>query len=256
MRLWIMSDLHLEFAPMEVPTRLPNADICILAGDITNRGVAPSIQWAAEKISPYMPVVFVAGNHEYYRASYVEGRRDGLTRAANFPNLHFLDNNHLELGGIILAGSTLWTDFALLGHRDFSMREAATKMNDYRAIKYSKQPYRKFTPSITARLNMNSSEYLATVFDEARDKPVIVVTHHAPSMRSLKTEFQNDPLAPAYASNLDADISTWSPSLWIHGHTHTAVDYHIGNTRVISNPRGYPDEPAFKAFNPNLVIEV
>ena len=26
---------------------------------------------------------------------------------------------------------------------------------------------------------------------------------------------------------------------WIHGHTHDACDYMIGDTRVLCNPRGY-----------------
>lgn len=34
----------------------------------------------------------------------------------------------------------------------------------------------------------------------------------------------------------------WAPMLWVHGHTHEAFDYRIGNTRVIVNPRAYPNE--------------
>ena len=42
--------------------------------------------------------------------------------------------------------------------------------------------------------------------------------------------------------------------LWIHGHSHQAVDYEIANTRVLSNPRGYPDEHT--GFDAALVAEV
>jgi hypothetical protein len=39
-------------------------------------------------------------------------------------------------------------------------------------------------------------------------------------------------------------------SLWIHGYTHTSIDYKLRGTRVIANPRGYFSES--QAFNGNL----
>ena len=43
--------------------------------------------------------------------------------------------------------------------------------------------------------------------------------------------------------------------LWIHGHTHFNVDYKIGQTRVVTNQRGYVDTPN-ETFDPSLVLEV
>jgi Icc-related predicted phosphoesterase len=43
--------------------------------------------------------------------------------------------------------------------------------------------------------------------------------------------------------------------LWVHGHIHSQSDYHIGETRVIANPRGYPREEV-GPFRPDLVVEV
>ena len=43
--------------------------------------------------------------------------------------------------------------------------------------------------------------------------------------------------------------------LWIHGHTHFNVDYKIGQTRVITNQRGYVDSLSAN-FDPKLVLEV
>jgi hypothetical protein len=31
-------------------------------------------------------------------------------------------------------------------------------------------------------------------------------------------------------------------ALWIHGHGHDRVGYHIGKTNILSNPFGYPHE--------------
>jgi len=85
--------------------------------------------------------------------------------------------------------------------------------------------------------------------------PTVVVTHHAPSARSLQPDFQSDLLSAAYASHLDEFVSTCGAALWVHGHTHWSVDYRIGNTRVLANQRGYPDA-APNGFDPALVVTV
>ena len=61
----------------------------------------------------------------------------------------------------------------------------------------------------------------------------------------------------AYASNLEALIEARGPALWVHGHIHTSSDYRIGATRVVCNPRGYPDiESGFNAsFTVDLPVE-
>jgi Icc-related predicted phosphoesterase len=80
-------------------------------------------------------------------------------------------------------------------------------------------------------------------------------THHAPSQRSVPIEHQNDILSAAYASSLDALVENSGAALWIHGHLHQAQDYAIGQTRVICNPRGYPDESDTGFFD-SLTIEI
>ncbi|MCU0545370.1 MAG: hypothetical protein MUE44_24895 [Oscillatoriaceae cyanobacterium Prado104] len=78
---------------------------------------------------------------------------------------------------------------------------------------------------------------------------------HAPSKKSIMPPFDRDILSAAYASNLDDFVAKSGAQLWIHGHTHTQFDYTIDATRVICNPRGYPDEPN-ERFNPQLVVEI
>lgn len=64
-----------------------------------------------------------------------------------------------------------------------------------------------------------------------------------------------DPLAAAYASELDALVAGSGAALWVHGHTHRRADCALGATRVPSNPRGYPDAPV-PGFDPGLVASV
>jgi len=67
----------------------------------------------------------------------------------------------------------------------------------------------------------------------------VVVTHHAPSARSLTYQEPSWLLDSAYASNLDHLMGEERVRLWVHGHTHLATDYEVMGTRVVSNPRGY-----------------
>ncbi len=64
MRLQILSDLHLEFGDRQRPR--PLADVVVLAGDI-HQGKA-GLTWAKRNF-PNTPVIYVLGNHEFYRHS-------------------------------------------------------------------------------------------------------------------------------------------------------------------------------------------
>ena len=64
MRIWVISDLHLEFADWRPAP--PDADVCVVAGDVLTRGPEHSLEWLAQHIARRMPVVFTAGNHEFY----------------------------------------------------------------------------------------------------------------------------------------------------------------------------------------------
>jgi hypothetical protein len=41
---------------------------------------------------------------------------------------------------------------------------------------------------------------------------------------------------------LEAVMMEFGRALWVHGHRQHAVDYEVGRTRVVSNPRGYEGE--------------
>ncbi len=69
MKAWILSDLHCDHGT--IPPPVPDdADIALIAGDVLND------QWLLE-VAHQLPVVFVAGNHEFYKRD-VPGRLDEL----------------------------------------------------------------------------------------------------------------------------------------------------------------------------------
>ncbi|MCY1232558.1 Calcineurin-like phosphoesterase superfamily domain protein [compost metagenome] len=256
MRLWIISDLHTEFKQFTLPEPLPDADLCVVAGDFGVGGPALALDWLHRNIAPTMDVIFVAGNHDYYRTAYIEALRDAREAATGYSRVHFLENNSVVIDGVTFAGCTLWTDFALNGHQEVAMFEARTGMNDYKRIKYSKRPFVRFTPERTVRTHLDSRRYLEEALSRTTGSKTVIVTHHAPSRLSIPAHLASDRLSPAYASNLDHLMMEFSPSLWVHGHIHEAVDYTIGCTRVLSNPIGYPGERAGIPGISRLVVEI
>lgn len=254
MKLAIFSDLHNEFTPWAPPESIKDADVVMLAGDIDvgEKGVL----WAAKTFS--QPVIYVPGNHEFYKGVYQSVLKKMRT-AAQDTNVHLLNDGEVTIDGVQFIGSTLWTDFELSGTKPISALFALEKMHDYRVIRFNQGGrYRKLTVGDTVRLHSEGLAYLKQQLTTLKNnnQKTVVITHHAPSVQSVVPEYKDDKLAPAYCSNLDAILHEFEPLLWIHGHTHHNVDYHIGNTRVLSNQRGYVPEERIKTFNENFMIEV
>jgi hypothetical protein len=198
--------------------------------------------------------VIVPGNHEFYGHTYPSLVRKLVMRAAALgPHVHVLSDAAVVVGDVRFLGTTLWTDFRLLGDPAAGMAAAQLEMTDFRRIRVEPS-YSKARPSDTVVWHTRSLRWLRQTLDVAHDGPTIVVTHHAPSGRSLNPSYA-DSAASAYASALDPFVASSGARLWIHGHTHHCVDYQIGGTRVLSNQRGYPDEPV-GGFDASFVVDV
>jgi Icc-related predicted phosphoesterase len=252
MKLWVFSDLHLEYADLSSPLAIPEADVCVVAGDLM-RAPANGVHWLAQHVMPAMPCVYVAGNHEFYRGGIKECLEDGRAAAERFSDVHFLENDFVIVGGVRFIGATLWTDFRIDGTQHLSMHHARERMNDYRRIALQRSPWQRFVPAAACRMHQDSRRFIEETLHADRDIPTVVVSHHLPSIKSIPARFDRD-FNGAYASNLEDVIEDGRPALWIHGHTHESCDYTLGHTRVVCNPRGYADENA--AFNRQLVVEV
>lgn len=248
MRVHILSDLHLEFAPF-IPNNV-DSDVVILAGDVhtgTN-----GIKWILQTFSD-KPVIYVLGNHEFY-GQKLQKLIGNIKEIAQGTNVHVLDNDQTEVGNVVFLGATLWSDFRLMGDPVVAGAIAQAGMNDSRRIRLLPN-YRRFLPKDARAFHAQSLQWLGNQMDGVRGKKIVVVTHHAPSPRSIPTRFERDPLNAAFASNLDHFVAGYGAALWIHGHIHHHSDYTIGSTRVIANPRGYPSEPNI-GFDPTLVVEI
>jgi predicted phosphohydrolase len=247
-RLHILSDLHLEFGPFSVPPM--DADLVVLAGDV--HVGTEGLRWIRQNIR-YVPVVYVLGNHEFYGEAVPTLYRT-LKQDCEGTNVHLLENDVFEMDGVVVLGTTLWTDFALNGDHVIAETMANIDMNDFKQIRLAPH-YRKFTPADSRAIHLQSRRWLDATLQKFSGKKTVVVTHHAPSPRSIDSKYLGDPLNPAFSSNMESFIEEREAALWVHGHLHSCSDYKIGRTRVLANPRGYPRENT-GGFNPELVIEI
>lgn len=249
MKIRCLSDLHLEFTGYEIDYLTPaGEDLVVLAGDI-GIGVA-GLDWARRAI-PDRPVVYVLGNHEYYKHDFDTLLADARQRVAG-SNVHLLENDALDLGGLRILGCTLWTDFRALGEarREPAMKLATRLLNDYAVID---RGARRLSVEDTERSCLRSVQWLAAAI-AASDRPVLVVSHHPPTLATQSPFFANTLGSAIFHNDFDALIAP-PVRAWIHGHTHYSVERYINGVPVLSNQRGYPRE-ALQAFRWDHLLEV
>jgi len=247
MKVQIISDLHQEFGITELD--FGRADLVIFAGD-TNLGIK-GIEWIKKQIKT-TPVIYILGNHEYYKGSYPK-TLNKIREAAQDSNIFVLENESLELEGIRFHGATLWTDFSLFGNPVTYGMLCQGKMNDYKMIRRDPS-YSKMRSIDTFILHQQSRKWLEESLATSSSRN-IVITHHAPSIKSVPEAYKEDALSAAYASDLEELILNYQPEYWIHGHIHTPANYQIGATNVICNPHGYINEK-YNGYEKELIIEL
>ncbi|GAB0156908.1 metallophosphoesterase [Chryseobacterium sp. Alg-005] len=248
MKIQIISDLHQEFGYTDL--NFDRSDVVVLAGDV-NLGTK-GVEWIKSKI-PDKPVMYVLGNHEYYKGSYPK-TLNKIKEAAIGSNVIVLEDNFVDLDGIRFHGTTLWTDFSIFGDPMQYGMICQSAMNDYKKIKRDPS-YSKMRTIDIFKIHQLSRMWLKESLTHSKDLKNIVITHHAPSIQSVPEHFKNDPVTSAYASNLEDFIVEHQPLYWIHGHIHTPCRYKIGKTEIICNPHGYIDEK-YNGYDKELIIEV
>ena len=256
MRLQLLSDLHMETEACE-PEPAPGAELLVLAGDIDST-------WAGlERFRGWpVPVLFVAGNHEF------DGRE--LTRA--WPDLREraekLGFTMLERQSTVIAdaqgrrirfvATTRWCDFDLFGaaQRERAMRAATYFMNIMRSTRHGVP----FDAAGVRAEALACRAWLAAelaVANTGWDRTV-AITHFGPSLRSADPRYGKQPGTASFCNADDALLQ--HADVWIHGHLHCRHDYRVphasGETRVVCNARGHARKGEADGFDGRFVVDV
>jgi Icc-related predicted phosphoesterase len=237
-----MSDLHLEFGKMEVDPE--PADVLILAGDITTNA---NMHWINEQAKKFEAVIFVPGNHEYYRGSLDATLVKMRDRAA--PNVHVLNNEVVEVKGQRFVGSTMWTN---VNNYDPNIAlRVMNSLNDFQYIRFGGADgyANKFSIFLWQELNRTAISFLRI---NVRPGDV-VITHHAPHKKTdIERYGVNNPINHLYGSDLTELIYLTQPVVWHHGHLHESFDFNVENTKILANPRGYANHNKYEGGNPDF----
>jgi Icc-related predicted phosphoesterase len=254
MRIVPFSDIHNEQRGTKYIPEVPDADVCIVAGDM-DEPIAASIEYLQETLGKRMEVIYVAGNHDHWNHTYRDNIKAAYAASDRCPNVHFLENEVIVIDGVRFIGATLWTDYRWKGKDPlFAKQNAERVIEDYKLIGWSDRPKTLIRADNLEQEHYRSRRFIQDALKVPFEGPTVVVTHHGPHPRSVFHWYEGDMLTAAYTSDLSEIIFKGAPALWVHGHTHRSFDYQVFDTRIVCNPVGYegtenPD------FNPNLVID-
>lgn len=253
MKIALLSDLHLSVHPLNVPHT--HADVVVIAGDLHRPTQA--MAWARQFAQP---TLFVAGNHEFYGSDLVTTQAQLCALAAG-SQVRVLERSEWQHGGVRFLGCTLWSDFRLFTspeQRAEGLHKAQEYVRDFSRIGIAPDFPDRFTPTVSQLLFDQSVVWLEERFAQPFAGPTVVITHFAPTLASIASQFVGSPLNACFVSDLQAQILRWQPQLWLHGHMHHSCDYQVGATRVVANPRGYAPQGMLEnpAFAPDLVLEI
>lgn len=263
-KILVLSDLHLEFLgfePEEDAVRA--ADVVVLAGDI-HQG-SDGIVWARQTFRD-KPVVYVAGNHEFYGGFWDE-TLEQMRLVARANDVYFLEDETVTIDGVRFLGCTLWTDFEYHGQYVLEKMkyQAEHWFSDYHSISLDRAKTR-LTANATLARHRASRAWLESELPKGDPVRTVVVTHHYPHRNSTAPKYVSDAMTAVFGSHLPQELLLQA-DLWIHGHTHGSCNYRLDSEvhgdkrylRVVCNPRGYQrgwtaEEMENPKFDPALLM--
>lgn len=242
MKIVYCSDLHLDNYKYGIGYDLvkntTGADVLLVIGDIAEYALNHHSMFYDYVSHEYKHVIIVEGNHEFYFSDYKK-IIDNKIYPCKHDNVHILRNNSIIIEDVLFYGGTLWSNLSNLSELDkFVIKQM---ISDFSVIKYDGSGfcpeymlpyYNEFVDNL----------YNEVIYGNVDINKKIVLSHFAPSRKSIATRFLSSNLSPYFCNDMDNLVIDSKANFWLHGHTHDSFDYMLGNTNVLCNPRGYPNE--------------
>ena len=252
MKFYYCSDLHLDnyYFSTRIGSYYPKAllndinkdfkeSILLIAGDLAEKKYMDNhIKLLKRLCKKFKFVLYVEGNHENYEWN-MSNKYEYSKIAKNF--IH-LDNETFEIENTIIYGGTMWCNLNELSPLDkFNISQMISdfriiNINDNKkmSIEYMSSLYNRFIDGlISSQVNADQT-----------NKQLLVLSHFAPSIKSVTPGYENSSLNPYFCNNIDDLIENSNIHTFVHGHVHSNHNYYIGKTNILCNPLGYPRERA------------
>lgn len=268
------------------PDRIPadiiqrRAPILALLGDIGLAYTDTLRAFLHRQADAFEHVLFLAGNHEFYNRRnnkyYTVQEQLAWIKAIceERPNLHFMERQVVEIGGVWILGTTLWSHIP--PHLEV---KAAQSMNDYHlSYMAAEEPEEgsrvvQMTPAFTNAWHATSVAWLEAQLDRAAatNTQVVVLTHHTPSFQGTSNpRYDGSDLSHCFSTDLTYLLRKEPVLVWACGHTHynfrQSIDdddnnnYNKTKTKqprlLVSNQRGYPGQDKMDYDNEGYVIRL
>lgn len=239
-----MSDVHLEFlhertALLESLLAV-EADVMLIAGDFTNQDHLTAIKEMASLRKNGKRIVQIKGNHEYYQGTGAPASASQSDRrmreVCDSNEVVLLDNRMCEIDGVRFLGTTLW-------YPPYPAEALLTSLNDPRMIAQF--------PIWRAEQNQQAVAFLK---ENLRAGDVLMTHHPSVLTREMCGEPQGLPLE-TLGTDLSDLIFERQPAYIFFGHIHFSLNLSLGQTKICSNPRGYPFQ-INPDFDPALVFSL
>ncbi len=258
MKTQLLSDLHLESESFD-PQPHPHADLLVLAGDIDSTWLA------LDRFADWpVPVLFVAGNHEFDGRELDDAWPALRQRCAQF-GITLLEREAVVIEAadgrrMRFLGTVRWCDFNVFGP---TRLESALRAGRYfQCVMGATQHGALFDAEAVRREALDCRAWLAGALAEdaqGRWDVTVAITHFAPSLRSADPRYGKQSGTASFC-NADDDLLPGA-ALWLHGHLHCRHDYRVAHadgrsTRVVSQARGLADKGETDGYDATKLIEV
>lgn len=250
MKLAWLTDIHLNFLKVESRQKYyesilaTGCDALLISGDIAE---APSLIDILNEMAGQIkkPIYFIVGNHDYYRGSINEVRKELTVLTTANTNLFWLPATGLQKlpNNAILLGQDGWADGRLGDYQN-----SPVSLNDSRMIAdlfQEKMLSRQhLLQKMQALADLDASALKNDLFQAIKLQPQkIVVLTHVPPFKEASMhmgQVSDDNFLPYFSSKAIGDVlmpfAIENPSidfLVLCGHTHSNAEYKPRNNLTV-----------------------
>lgn len=283
LRIDHISDLHLDFWVNELNFQNPKAEkklqnfikmikpnvgkVLILSGD-QGHYFQQDKMLLLELKKYYENILIVSGNHDRYLVSANQQKKyryDSENRILEMKRfcketdgLYFMDGDVIVIDGFRIGGIGMWHDWSYgntLGHTDSDLEDIwKDTMNDSNLIfQNGKENHNiSYGYGIKKKIVNFKPFDLYKKYREKLDKMEpchLIFSHYGPIIPTdMSKDYRESDATTFYYFDGKKDIDRLQPQFWIHGHTHKNYESVINNTKIITNPLGYPNENTYNTI--------
>ncbi len=259
MQFDLVSDLHIDVwdeSHQEDWLRHQSSNVLVVAGDVSD-WVEQTCEYVDRVLCvAYDTVLIVDGNHEHQpQFPSLKKSVSNWEKCISQTDAVYLGFAPVKVDGVNFFGKCGWWsfDFGEPNVSEQTSMDALIKGTTWGRDTYLAQKCQGLEDAIWLKEQMSEMQ--------KQDDPVVVVTHSLPHPSCISWNIypQNNAFVGLYGNSYyDWTFEKDRKNLikyWLFGHNHDCKDIPYGDARLISNPRGRPEDWNRREYKP-ITLEV